>query len=94
MKISRRCLFWFNVVLLVGATGLGGGEASLARDGELKADDVRFFEEKIQPLLEARCFKCHSHQGGKMKGGLTLDSRNGWATGGGRGPAVVPGKPD
>lgn len=57
------------------------------------ADD-RFFAEKIEPLLEARCFDCHSHTGGKMKGGLTLDSRSGWAEGGGRGPAIVPGKPE
>ena len=29
-----------------------------------------------------------------MEGGLTLDSKSGWATGGDSGPAIVPGKPD
>ncbi|MCA8988643.1 MAG: DUF1549 domain-containing protein, partial [Planctomycetaceae bacterium] len=29
-----------------------------------------------------------------MEGGLTLDSHSGWKTGGDRGPAIVPGKPD
>jgi len=53
-----------------------------------------FFTEKIQPILELRCYDCHSHASGKMKGGLTLDSRSGWADGGGTGPAVVPGKPE
>ncbi len=58
------------------------------------ADGARFFEEKVRPVLEQRCFECHSQQSGKMKGGLTLDSRNGWATGGDTGPALVPGAPE
>ena len=29
-----------------------------------------------------------------MKGGLTLDSRSGWASGGDSGPTIVPGKPE
>lgn len=57
-----------------------------------RGDD--FFETKVLPLLEARCFKCHSHESGKMKGGLTLDTRSGWEQGGDSGPAIIPGKPD
>lgn len=57
-------------------------------------EDVAFFTEKIQPILKDRCYECHSHESGKTKGGLTLDSRRGWSTGGGSGPAIVPGKPD
>lgn len=57
----------------------------------LRADD--FFELKIEPLLRARCFECHSH-GGKMKAGLALDARSGWEQGGDSGPAIVPGKPE
>ncbi|MDB6155508.1 MAG: Planctomycete cytochrome [Chthoniobacteraceae bacterium] len=53
--------------------------------------ETDFFNEKIAPLLELRCYKCHSHQSGKMKGGLTLDSRSGWAEGGESGPALLPG---
>src|SRR5437867_2715393 len=55
------------------------------------AEGARFFEEKVRPIIERRCFECHSHQSGKMKGGLTLDSRAGWAAGGDSGPAIVPG---
>ncbi|MBI2927107.1 MAG: PSD1 domain-containing protein [Verrucomicrobia bacterium] len=58
------------------------------------AEGARFFEEEVRPILEQRCFECHSHQSGKMKNGLTLDSRNGWATGGDSGPALVPGEPE
>jgi cytochrome c553 len=45
-------------------------------------------------LLEARCFKCHSHATGKNKGGLVMDSRAGLLTGGDDGAALIPGDPD
>ena len=56
------------------------------------ADD--FFSTKVEPVLKERCYKCHSHESGKMKGGLTLDSKSGWEQGGDDGPAIVPGKPE
>jgi hypothetical protein len=59
-----------------------------------QADDIAFFKEKIQPILEERCFECHSHKSGKIKGGLTLDSRSGWQAGGEQGAVIVPGKPE
>jgi mono/diheme cytochrome c family protein len=49
------------------------------------------FENKVRPLLLARCVSCHGAE--KRKGGLRLDAA-GIARGGDRGPAVVPGKPD
>jgi len=51
-----------------------------------------FFESKVRPLLIEHCYDCHS--GVKTKGGLSLETRTGWATGGEAGPAIVPGKPD
>jgi hypothetical protein len=60
----------------------------------LPADDLQFFETKIRPVLEEDCFKCHSHQADRIKGGLMLDSRAAVLKGGNTGPAVVPGKPD
>ncbi|MFO0985268.1 MAG: PSD1 and planctomycete cytochrome C domain-containing protein [Planctomycetota bacterium] len=57
-----------------------------------RADDgEQFFEQRIRPLLSQRCYPCHSVESGKHKGGLLLDSKNGWATGGESGPALVPG---
>jgi mono/diheme cytochrome c family protein len=53
-----------------------------------------FFTDKIEPLLKQHCYECHSHGSGKMKGGLTLDSKSGWEQGGDDGPAIVPEKPD
>ena len=52
----------------------------------------RLFREKIGPVLEAECYRCHSSAAEKVKGGLLLDSREGLVRGGDTGPAVVPGK--
>jgi hypothetical protein len=71
------------VAAVIGMTGHGFSD-----------DDATFFKQQIEPLLEKRCYDCHSHRAREMNGGLTLDSRSGWETGGDRGPAIVPGKPD
>jgi hypothetical protein len=56
-----------------------------------RASDTTFFDSKVLPILQKRCFECHSH-GTKIKGGLALDSRSGWAEGGDNGPAIKPGQ--
>src|SRR5437764_3789550 len=53
-----------------------------------------FFENRIRPVLVDRCYECHSANARKIKGGLRLDSREGWMTGGESGPAIVPRDPD
>jgi hypothetical protein len=55
------------------------------------AEKFGFFEKEIRPLFHEHCYKCHSAEAEKLKGGLLLDSRQGWATGGDSGPAIVPG---
>ncbi|MCZ6792295.1 MAG: DUF1549 domain-containing protein [Planctomycetota bacterium] len=59
------------------------------------AGDERFefFEKKVRPLLVRHCYKCHSANAKKVRGGLFLDSQEGWMNGGDSGPAVNPGKP-
>lgn len=57
-------------------------------------DDLEFFESRIRPVLVEHCYECHSAKSKKIKGGLRLDSREGWAKGGESGPAIIPGKPD
>ena len=57
------------------------------------ADQVAFFEQRVRPLLIARCYQCHSEEK-KVNGGLRLDARRGLIEGGDSGPAVSPGKPD
>jgi hypothetical protein len=61
------------------------------------ADDpagIEFFENKIRPILVDDCYKCHSQQSAKVKGGLLLDTREGVLKGGDTGPAIKPGDPD
>ena len=53
-------------------------------------DDNAYFEAKVLPLLQKRCYECHSHEK-KIKGGLALDSRSGWEHGGDNGRAIEPG---
>jgi cytochrome c553 len=54
---------------------------------------VEFYEKKIRPLLVERCYECHSAGAKKLKGSLTLDSREGALKGGDTSPALVPGDP-
>ncbi len=56
--------------------------------------DIAFFEQQIAPILKRRCYECHSHESGKAQGGLVLDSRHGWETGGSEGATIVPRKPE
>ena len=60
----------------------------------LGSDDASFFNSKVAPLLAKRCLGCHSHAARRMEGGLALDSKSGWKSGGDRGPTVVPGNPN
>ena len=55
---------------------------------------VEFFEKKIRPILVDHCYKCHSHEAEKIKGGFLLDTREGLLKGGDTGAAVVPGEPE
>ena len=64
----------------------------LLADEPATSDGVAFFESRVRPVLQARCFDCHG--GGKSKGGLDLTSREGLLKGGNRGPAIEPGAPD
>ncbi len=57
-------------------------------------EQVAFFEKKIRPVLVEQCYKCHSAEAEKIKGGLTLDTRDGTRKGGDTGPIIVPGNPD
>ena len=53
-------------------------------------DGMAFFDAQVLPLLQSRCYECHSHEK-KIKGGLALDLKSGWEVGGDHGPAIVPG---
>ena len=57
------------------------------------AEQVKFFDESVQPVLKANCMKCHGDNPKKLKGELDLRTRGAALKGGDTGPAAVPGKP-
>ncbi|HEY1190563.1 MAG TPA: DUF1549 domain-containing protein [Gemmata sp.] len=57
------------------------------------ADQLKFFETRIRPILVDKCYSCHSAEADKIKGNLHLDTRDGVRKGGDSGPAVVAGNP-
>lgn len=61
---------------------------------KLTAAQTQFFETKIRPMLSAECYKCHSRQAERVKGGLFLDTAEGVLKGGKSGPSIVPGNPE
>lgn len=61
-----------------------------ARAADTKGD--LFFREKIEPVLKAQCYSCHSRQADEVQGGLRLDFKAGVLRGGDTGPAIVAGK--
>ncbi|MDB6154733.1 MAG: hypothetical protein JWL90_3186, partial [Chthoniobacteraceae bacterium] len=67
--------------------GMAAGQAALPKE------QVEFFEKKIRPILAESCYKCHSTESGKSKGGLLLDNREVTLKGGENGAAVKPGDP-
>ena len=51
---------------------------------------IKFFREKIEPVLVEHCYECHSAQAKSIKVGLRVDTRGGLLKGGESGPALVP----
>lgn len=55
------------------------------------AEQLRFFENHVRPVLAEHCLKCHGPK--KQWAGLRLDSRDALLKGGDTGPAIDPRKP-
>jgi len=64
-----------------------------AAPAKISPADAAFFETKIRPVLIDNCYKCHSHDADRVKGGFLLDSAPALLMGGDTGPAIVPGNP-
>ena len=57
-----------------------------------KDDAGRYFDKRVAPILSKRCLGCHNND--LNDGGISFLDRDSLLKGGGRGPAVVPGKPE
>ena len=80
-------------LLLLPAAAIAAEDVTANAHAGIPADQLNFFEKNIRPVLVEHCYKCHSSESEKIKGGLTLDTRQGTVTGGESGHAgVTPGK--
>jgi hypothetical protein len=70
-----------GLALWCAGAGLVSGQESSPNEG-----DVEFFQQKVEPILAAKCWKCHGPE--KNRGGLRLDHRTFVLRGGDLGPAV------
>jgi mono/diheme cytochrome c family protein len=68
-------------------------EAAAPTTRPLTKQETDFFETKIRPIFAKNCYECHSVEQHKSKGGLVLDTRDGWMKGGKHGQAIIPGNP-
>ena len=57
-------------------------------------EEIAFFESKVRPLLISACGGCHYPSSGRLRGGLSLETRESMILGGNEGPAIIPGDPD
>jgi hypothetical protein len=65
-------LKWFGAVKLAGAALILNATSAFA--AEPTRAQLEFFENKVRPVLANHCYKCHSTQAEKVKGGLHLDA--------------------
>ncbi|HWL07872.1 MAG TPA: DUF1553 domain-containing protein [Planctomicrobium sp.] len=61
---------------------------------EPDAEGLRFFEQKIRPVLVEHCYECHSAESRTLQGQLRVDLKSALLTGGDSGPSLIPGNPD
>jgi len=83
-------LLWCAAGIVVG---LGTQLGVCAEPKQPTAQETAFFQDKIRPILETRCLKCHG-RGPKVRGDLRLTSRGNLLRGGDLGPAVSLDDPD
>ncbi|MDB6029249.1 MAG: hypothetical protein JWM68_5472 [Verrucomicrobiales bacterium] len=66
----------------------------VAQAAEPTPTQLQFFESKIRPIFVDNCYKCHSHEAPKLKGGLSVEFGEALLKGGTTGPAIIPGDPE
>ncbi|MDB6057932.1 MAG: hypothetical protein JWO95_1776 [Verrucomicrobiales bacterium] len=85
-----------TIILLSVVAVLGYVASSMGASPPVQpaAGQLQYFESKVRPILVNNCYKCHSSQAEKLKGGLSLEFKESVLKGGENGPAIVPGDPE
>jgi hypothetical protein len=97
MRYPPRSAFAYVVLLCAIMAGANSDDVAVAQEPAQKPagdEGLELYQKQVRPLLREKCFSCHSDHRQEPLGSLRLDRREGWLTGGDRGAAVVPGKPD
>ena len=90
MKLSRYLLLALPFAVVPSSSNGADDSAH----GGLPPDQILYFEKHIRPALIEHCYKCHSAEADKVKGGLTLDTKQATLLGGESGhPGITPGNP-
>ena len=84
----RRVLAGVGVLVVAAAGGSAVLRPVAAQDG---ANKPAFYTEKVRPILQTNCGKCHFDM--NHKGGLSLATKAGTLKGGRDGVVIVPGDP-
>jgi cytochrome c553 len=90
--LHHHLLPWVIAALAFAAALLVIASVAAAGGPEPTAEQVKYFEEKVRPILAANCYKCHGTE--NQKGNLRLDLREMALAGGENGPVIIPGKPE
>ena len=91
-RIARLALAPKSILAVITVMGLlaaplRGADDGSKDDAPQDAAKIEFFQREVWPILASHCFKCHGG-GDKMRGGLSLASRDAVLKGGDIGPAV------
>lgn len=89
----RRILTSALAMILVFSVGAAAWSAddTTQKVNRPNAEQIRFFEKTIRPLLAKYCYECHGAD--EQESELRLDTLAGMLTGGKAGASVIPGKP-
>jgi hypothetical protein len=87
-----RNIAWISTMLIACMANVTVWSAEVEQTTEPTAEQLRFFETSIRPLLVEKCQKCHGAD--KQWGSLRLDSRVAILKGGDTGPAAIAGDPE
>jgi cytochrome c len=84
----RRVLAGVGITAMAVLAGAGLRRVTAAQDA---ASKPAFYTEKVKPILQTNCGKCHLDM--NHKGGLAMDTKASFMKGGRDGVVIVPGDP-
>ena len=85
--MNSRKLWWTGFTCLLLNYGFALAD-EVIQPTKPTAEQARFFESKVRPILANHCYDCHGED--EQEGELRLDSLEGVLNGGSSGPSVVP----